>query len=145
MTLTQSTAAEQHFAAKLQFETDPSDVAAALAAGDEFVLVDTRGALAWQQGRIAGAMHMPTASIRERAEAEIPAGTRVVTYCWGPGCNGSTRAALEFARLGYPVKEMIGGYEYWAREGLDVVGEHGRVVRATDPLTSPVDGFSCDC
>jgi rhodanese-related sulfurtransferase len=47
----------------------------------------------------------------------VPAGTTVVTYCWGPGCNGATRAALAFARLGYPVKEMIGGYEYWVREG----------------------------
>jgi hypothetical protein len=40
---------------------------------------------------------------------------------------------------------MIGGFEYWAREGLDVVGEHGPIVRSTDPLTSPVDGFVCDC
>ena len=42
----------------------------------------------------------------------------VVTYCWGPGCNGATRAALEFAKLGYQVKEMLGGYEYWVREGF---------------------------
>ena len=42
----------------------------------------------------------------------------VVTYCWGPGCNGATRAALALAELGYQVKEMLGGFEYWAREGF---------------------------
>lgn len=59
----------------------------------------------------------------------------VVTYCWGPGCNGSTRAALEFAKLGYEVKEMLGGFEYWAREGYPVETDRGRIVRAKDPLT----------
>ena len=54
---------------------------------------------------------MPTAQIAHRAPVEIPQGVPVVTYCWGPGCNGSTRAALEFAKLGYAVKEMIGGFE----------------------------------
>ena len=47
----------------------------------------------------------------------------MVVYCWGPGCNGATRAALQFSRLGYAVKEMIGGFEYWAREGLEIVDE----------------------
>jgi hypothetical protein len=36
-----------HFEAKLMFETDPSDVAAALAAGQDFVLIDSRSDAAW--------------------------------------------------------------------------------------------------
>jgi rhodanese-related sulfurtransferase len=147
-------AAVEHFAARLRYETDPSDVAAALAAGDELVLVDTRGHAAWHQGRADGAVHLPTAEIAERASAEIPPGTPVVVYCWGPGCNGSTKAALEFSRLGYEVREMIGGFEYWAREGLPVVDDRGPVERATDGLTAPLptpgvtgaDGtIGCDC
>jgi hypothetical protein len=70
----------------------------------------------------------------------------VVTYCWGPGCNGATRAALAFARLGYSVKEMLGGYEYWVREGFDTVSGADSVVRnAVDPLTAPASGISCAC
>jgi len=69
----------------------------------------------------------------------------VVVYCWGPGCNGSTRAALAFSLLGYEVREMIGGFEYWAREGLPVEDDNGPVVRAADPLTAPVDSVSCAC
>jgi rhodanese-related sulfurtransferase len=46
-------------------------------------------------------------------------------YCWGPGCNGATKAAMQLSALGFPVKEMIGGMEYWAeRERYPV--ERGR-------------------
>lgn len=139
------TTALAHFEAKLRYETDPSDVLAAQGRGDEFVLVDTRGDAAWAQGRAEGALHLPTATIASRAAALIPAGTPVVVYCWGPGCNGSTKAAIEFVKLGYPVREMIGGFEYWAREGLPVVTDDGHVHREVDALTSPVSAISCDC
>jgi rhodanese-related sulfurtransferase len=150
MTLTTALQSEavEHFAAKLRFETDPSDVAAAFAAGDDFVLVDSRGHASWHQGRIAGAIHLPHAEIPERAADLIPIGTPVVVYCWGPGCNGSTRAAQQFSRLGYTVKEMIGGFEYWAREGLQIVDDAGPITRAVDTLTAPRDvggAISCDC
>lgn len=144
-TTTDTAAALEHFAAKLRYETDPSDVAAALAAGDRFVLVDTRGHAAWHQGRAVGAVHMPTSEIVERAASEIAPGTPVVVYCWGPGCNGSTKAAVQFSRLGYEVREMIGGFEYWAREGLAVVDDLGPVVRGVDELTGPRNAIDCDC
>jgi rhodanese-related sulfurtransferase len=134
-----------HFAAKLEFETDPSDVHAAFEAGDNFILVDSRGDASWRQGRISGAIHLPTAQIADRAPGEIPLDMPIVTYCWGPGCNGSTRAALAFAKLGYQVKEMIGGYEYWAREGYPIENDRGRVQRATDELTAPLNTITCDC
>ncbi|MEO5920168.1 MAG: rhodanese-like domain-containing protein [Pseudolysinimonas sp.] len=138
-------AAIEHFAAKLRYETDPSDVAAALAAGDRFVLVDTRGHSSWHQGRARGAVHIPRAEVAARAAAEIPLGTPVVVYCWGPACNGATRTAIEFLKLGYSVREMIGGFEYWAREGLGVVDDHGPVDIAQDRLTSPLGEADCDC
>ena len=148
LTATDTAAAVEHFAAKLRFETDPSDVAAALAAGEDFVLVDSRGHSSWHQGRIAGAIHLPHAEIAERAPAEIPITTPVVVYCWGPGCNGSTRAALQFSKLGYAVKELIGGFEYWTREGLEIVDDSGSLTRAVDTLTGPRPSngvISCDC
>ncbi|WP_054681028.1 rhodanese-like domain-containing protein [Microbacterium sp. No. 7] len=127
-----------HFSAKLEHETDPSDVAAARAAGERFTLVDVRSAAAFAQGHLPGALHIPHAEIPERAVAEVPAELPVVVYCWGPGCNGSTRGALEFARLGYRVKEMIGGYEYWVREGLRTVTPDGSTRAPVDPLTGVV-------
>lgn len=129
------------FAARLDFQTDVADVHAALATGSPgFVLVDSRSRAAWDQGRIPGALHLPTAQVSERAPALLDLATPVVTYCWGPGCNGATRAALAFARIGYAVREMIGGIEYWTREGLPVQTAAGLASVAPDPLTVP-----CGC
>jgi rhodanese-related sulfurtransferase len=139
-------AAVAHFSARLSFETDVSDVHADLTAGVAgVVVVDSRGTEAWEQGHVPGALHLPTGEIAARAGREIPAGMTVVTYCWGPGCNGATRAALEFARLGYPVKEMIGGFEYWSREGLPVQTPLGLQTAAPDPLTAPIGAPTCAC
>lgn len=134
-----------HFTSKLAFETDPSDVHADFDNNTSFVLIDSRGDASWRQGRITGALHMPTISIATQASANIPIDTPVVVYCWGPGCNGSTRAALAFATLGYQVKEMIGGYEYWAREGYPTENDRGPIVRDKDALTAPLNEITCDC
>ena len=131
-----------HFAARLRFETDPSDVRAAQLAGDRFVLVDSRGDAAWNQGRAVGAIHVERTAIEA---AGIPLDMPVVVYCWGPGCNGGTKSALAFAELGYSVREMLGGFEYWAREGMPVETDEGRIDRAPDPLTAPVGAIACAC
>lgn len=134
-----------HYAARIRFETDASDVAAALKAGARFALVDVRGQAAWDQGHAVGARHIPRQELASRI-GELEAGIPVVVYCWGPGCNGGAKAALELASLGVPVKEMLGGFEYWAREGYPVEGAGGPIHRAVDPLTAPVEhAVSCDC
>ncbi|MEW1962077.1 rhodanese-like domain-containing protein [Microbacterium sp. NPDC077644] len=124
-----------YFAAKLAFETDASDLYARQKAGDAVVVVDVRSGDAWAQGRVAGAVHMPYREISDRAPQELPAGTEVVVYCWSPGCNAGAKGALEFAKLGYDVREMIGGYEYWVREGYPVEDHDGIHRRPIDPLT----------
>ena len=141
--------AARHFRARLGFETDVSDVAAALAAPEPgFVLVDTRSEAAWAAGRIPGAIHLPGRRIADDAGRRIAPGAPVVVYCWGPGCNGATRAALAFATLGHPVKEMLGGFEYWAREGFEVERDSGRERHPVDTLTnvaSDAAPIECAC
>jgi rhodanese-related sulfurtransferase len=139
--------AERHFARRLSYETDPSDVAAALEARVRFHFIDVRSREAWDQGHATAATHIPRAELESR-RGELDAGLPIVVYCWGPACNGGTKAAQLLASLGRPVKEMLGGFEYWAREGLPVEGASGPIHRAADPLTAPVvDGaaISCDC
>jgi len=123
------------FAAKLAYETDASDVHAALKAGDELIVIDVRSDEAWAQGRVAGAVHMHYSEIATRAPQEISADADVVVYCWSPGCNAGAKGALEFAKLGYRVREMIGGFEYWVREGYPVQDADGIHHRPVDPLT----------
>ncbi|MGJ6966763.1 rhodanese-like domain-containing protein [Streptosporangium sp. G11] len=141
-----SAEATAHFAARLRHETDVSDVHADLEARvPGLFVVDSRSLEAWQQGHLPGALHLPTGEVAARAAELIPADTVVVTYCWGPGCNGATRAALEFAKLGYQVKEMIGGYEYWVREGLPVRTGDDLIRRPADDLTAVSLGIVCGC
>ncbi|MBP2415067.1 rhodanese-related sulfurtransferase [Arthrobacter stackebrandtii] len=124
-----------YFRNKLSFEIDVMAVHAGLGSG-AFVLVDTRRHASWEHGHVPGALHLPTALVAEQAHVLIPGGTPVVVYSWGPGCNGSTFAALAFAELGYPVREMIGGIEYWQRNGLPVQTSDGEVSRPGDPLVT---------
>lgn len=135
------TESTEHFRRRLAFETDASDVAAELGAGAPgFVVVDSRSDAAWAQGRVPGAVHLPTRRIADEAAELIPAGTPVVVYCWSPGCNGGTKAALALSLLGYPVKEMLGGFEYWAREGYAFETDEGVVQLPVDALTGPASG-----
>ena len=89
-------------------------------------------------------MHLPGREIDVRARAELDVSVPVVTYCWGPGCNGATRAALALALLGHRVREMVGGFEYWAREGLPVQTAGGLTRPDVDPLTAP-RAVACGC
>ena len=137
--------AAAHFARRLAVETDASDVHAALESGRPgFVLLDSRSAESWAQGRIPGAVHLPGPEITARAASELDPAVPVVTYCWGPGCNGATRAALTLAGLGFRVREMLGGFEYWAREGYPVETEDGVTRGEVDLLTAPA-AMSCGC
>ena len=142
-----SAGALRHFSARLAFETDVSDVAADLATeAPGMLLVDTRSLESWNQGHVPGAIHLPTAQIAKQAAELIDRDKTVVVYCWGPGCNGAHKAAVEFARLSYTVKEMLGGFEYWAREGWPVETGTGAITRrSADPLTAPASGTSCAC
>ncbi|WOX08060.1 rhodanese-like domain-containing protein [Streptomyces sp. N50] len=140
-------AAAAHFRASLAFHADVSDVAAALAGDGHagFVVVDSRSTESWDQGHLPGALHLPTALVPEQAEALLDKSVPVVTYCWGPGCNGATRSALALAELGYQVKEMLGGFEYWVREGFEFETWEGRERRAADALTAPAEAGDCGC
>ena len=119
-----SAAALAHFEARLRFETDCADVREALEAGaSDFVLLDVRGSQSFAAGHVPGAQHLPHREITAERLADFPAGRTFVVYCAGPHCNGANKAALRIARVGYPVKEMIGGITGWQDEGFTLVSE----------------------
>ena len=116
-------AAQRHFHSKLTFETDAWDVKTDMERGrSDFVLIDTRSRSDFEVQRIAGAVSLPYRTMDGETTAELPRDKVMVTYCWGPGCNSSTKGALKLASLGFRVKELIGGLEYWIREGGPVEG-----------------------
>ena len=113
-------AALTHFERRLAFETDCSDVHESLKAVPDFVLVDVRGPKLFEQGHVPGAVNIPHRTMTTELMAPYGKDTLFVVYCAGPHCNGANKGAIRLARLGFRVKEMIGGMVGWKAEGFAV-------------------------
>jgi rhodanese-related sulfurtransferase len=110
-----------HFDALLTFETDCWDVHHATTnETKDFVLLDVRAQSYFDQGHVIGALCLPHSQMNQRRLAEYDQETLFVVYCDGPHCNGADKAALKLAKLGRPVKKMIGGITGWVDEGFDL-------------------------
>jgi hypothetical protein len=45
--------------------------------------------------------------------------------CDGIGCNGSTKGAYKLSSLGFKTKELLGGLDWWRRDGHAVLSGPG--------------------
>ena len=111
------------FSNKLEFETDPADVYNDIKNGvDDFILIDVRSLEDYQKSHAIKAINLTVSNINRNNTAEFNKDKLLVVYCWGPACNGATKAAIKLSALGFSVKEMIGGIEYWEdREKYPIV------------------------
>ena len=117
----ESAAALAHFESAFRFETDCWDVHDAMTNGrQDFVLLDVRSPELYAKGHVPGAINLPHGKIIESKMSEYPDNTVFVVYCAGPHCNGAHRGAVRLAKLGRPVKLMIGGMTGWIDEGFAV-------------------------
>ena len=115
-----------HFGTAFEFETDCWDVHDAVASGrQDFVLFDARSPDLYARGHVPQAISMPHGKIVEAKLRDYPMDTLFVVYCAGPHCNGAHRAAYRLAKLGRPVKLMIGGITGWIDEGFDLATGDG--------------------
>lgn len=106
------------FEAQLACRTDPADLAADLVAGVAgIVVIDTRSAERYAAGHIPGAVSLPQREMSAERVRDLDPEAVYVCYCDGIGCNGSTRGAYQLARLGFRVKELIGGLHWWQQDG----------------------------
>jgi rhodanese-related sulfurtransferase len=112
----------RHFQDMLAFETDCWDVNESLkSATPDFILVDVRGPASYAKGHIDGAINIPHGKMTASRMAEYPKNKVFVVYCAGPHCNGANKGAVRLARLGLPVKMMIGGVTGWLDEGFTLI------------------------
>jgi rhodanese-related sulfurtransferase len=116
--------ATEHYEHKLLFEMDPSDLFAALEAKEHIIVIDARKEFAYEKERIPGSINLPHRNMNEESTAGFDRSAIYVTYCDGIGCNASTRGALNMARLGFNVKELMGGIEWWKFDGYQTEGTH---------------------
>jgi rhodanese-related sulfurtransferase len=106
--------ATDFFTTKLACETDCSDVYSDIKEGNKnYLLLDVRSQDAFDKSHAITAVSMPHSCINSDSFEKYNKDTLFVVYCWGPGCNGATKAASKISDLGFKVKEMIGGIHYW--------------------------------
>ena len=126
----------EHYANKLAYEIDSWDLKTALDNGERVVLVDARSPQAYAAEHIPGAVNIPHRTMNEASTAQLDRSALVVTYCDGIGCNASTKGALNMTRLGFKVKELMGGLDWWKRDGHPV--DSGNAISA-------VGAANCGC
>jgi rhodanese-related sulfurtransferase len=110
---------------KLRFEMDSWDLADGLSRKEKIIPIDTRSAEAFENEHIPGAINIPHRTMSENTTRHLDKTVLYVTYCNGIGCNGSTKGALNMVKLGFQVKELIGGLDWWKRDGHETEGKKG--------------------
>ena len=115
----------KHYENKLAFEMDPSDLFDALNDGENVIVVDARKAFGFEAEHIPTAINIPHREMTVESTKHLDKDTLYVTYCDGIGCNASTKGALNMAKLGFKVKELIGGIEWWKLDGYATEGTKG--------------------
>ncbi len=98
-------------------EVDASETARLLASDQPPALVDVREHDEWDEGHIAGAVHVTRGNLESRIEQAVPNRDHpVVLYC--ASGNRSAFAAKTLEELGYStVYSLAGGYTDWKRNG----------------------------
>ncbi len=128
------TAAVMH--EKLRFHTDSWDLSVDLRAGFlTTAVIDARGRDAYEKGHIPGAISFPHKEMTAESTTGLDREKTYVVYCDGIGCNGSTKGSYKLARLGFRVKELLGGLDWWRRDGhpVQIGSEPGDIRSLTGP------------
>ena len=104
----------------LRFHTDAWDLSVDLKAGRAAIVIDARCRDASIAGHIPGAVSFPHREMNSETTARLDRGKVYVVYGEGIGCNASTKGAYKLARLGFRTKELLGGLDWWRRDGHPV-------------------------
>jgi rhodanese-related sulfurtransferase len=120
---------------KLSYEMDSFDVYDAVERGEPIVVVDGRSSSAFAEEHIPGAVSLPHREISFNSTEALDKSKVYVCYCDGIGCNASTKTALKLLTLGFQVRELIGGLDWWKRDGYATDGEKARTE----------SGIKCGC
>lgn len=117
---------------KLRYEMDPSDLFQGLEQGEDLIPLDTRQTFGYTKEHIPGAINIPHRAMDQETTAHLDRNKTYICYCDGIGCNASTKGALKMAQLGFKVKELIGGIEWWKFDGYATEGssaQEGAVIQ----------------
>ncbi|MEO0473537.1 MAG: rhodanese-like domain-containing protein [Bacteroidota bacterium] len=95
-------------------------------AGEKVVPLDARQAFGYAKEHIPGAINLPHRDMSEDSTAHLDREAVYVCYCDGIGCNASTKGALNMTKLGFKVRELMGGIEWWKFDGYTTEGKEAQ-------------------
>lgn len=116
-----------YYSNKLQYEIDSWDLSVSLETNEKVIVIDARSSDAYALSHIPNSINIPHKTMNEETTKELDKSHLYITYCDGIGCNASTKGALNMAKLGFNVKELIGGLDWWIRDGYALEGINSRV------------------
>jgi rhodanese-related sulfurtransferase len=114
---------QEYYEKKLKFEIDAWDLNESLIKGEKIKVIDTRSNASYLLEHIAESINIPHREMSEEKTKNLDKDFLYITYCDGIGCNASTKGALNMAKLGFKVKEFIGGLDWWKRDGYHTEGD----------------------
>ena len=116
---------QKYFAQKLKFEIDSWDLNHSIKSGKNIKIIDARSQEAFENEHIPKAIHLPHREMNKKTTSVLDKDIMYVCYCDGIGCNASTKGALNMTKLGFKVKELMGGLDWWKRDGYTTQGLKG--------------------
>ncbi len=115
----------EFYEAKLNYEIDSWDLFDVLRNNEDIIVVDARSNQAFEIEHIPTSINFPHVTMSALTTTSLDKTRIYVTYCDGIGCNASTKGALKLSKLGFKVKELLGGLDWWKRDGYATEGKKG--------------------
>lgn len=118
-------AAFRYFSDELNFTVGPGTVKMVTEGQLDGVIIDLRKKEHFDQGHIPYAVNLPFNEYEgfEGEQKDFPGLSKNkinYVYCYELLCNLSQKAARKFASLGYPVKEIKGGFKSYKERGYPI-------------------------
>jgi rhodanese-related sulfurtransferase len=118
MTLVDTNRAVEYFQNKMEFTTGPIELRGLIDTDENINIVDVRLHEDYVSGHIPGSINLP----KDKWETleGLSHDQNNIVYCYSQVCHLAASAALFFARHGYSVVELEGGFDEWKKHDLPV-------------------------
>lgn len=115
----------RYFESELDATITPVSLKQVMDKKEHYVIVDVRAEKDYKAGHIPGAINIPIKEWKDFQNQKTPFQGLIkdginYIYCYALVCDLSTIGARKFASLGYPVKEIKGGWETWKEHGFKI-------------------------
>lgn len=109
----------EHFGDRSDAEPVEMDELVKRARSADVVILDTRPAIEYAAGHIAGAISVPVDDLQRRLR-QLPKSKEYVAYCRGPYCVYADRAVEILRAHGRRARRLVEGLPEWRAAGLPV-------------------------